>query len=920
MKQTPGDQLQMGFDAPAMNASDALLADALGLKDAERPFPWQRRLLDRFLRNEPPRALDLPTGSGKTSAMAIWLLARALGAALPRRLVYIVDRRVVVDQATKEATRLRAWLARHPNLAQRLGLGDRPLPISTLRGQFVDNRAWLEDPSATSIVLGTVDMVGSRLLFRGYSTSAKMRPFHAGLLGHDAFFMLDEAHLVPPFERLLEQVVASGGPLRPEGDGALGRPPAVGLLSLSATGSRPADSARTGAAFELDEADHGDPIIDRRMRAPKALRWEALPPKASLADRLVQEAWALAGEGALPIRCIIFTARRDDAEKAFKAMQKLAGVGRGKKGTPEPADLELLVGARRVFERTGSAERLETLGFMAGGATRPERPAFLFATSAGEVGVDLDADHMVCDLVPWERMVQRLGRVNRRGLGSAQVRIFGEAPPDDSREAAVVELLRALPRLADGDFDGSPNALTGLQRAARRDPTLAERVEAATTPPPLFPPLLRPTLDAWSLTSLGDDPGRPEVAPWLRGWTEHRPQVTIVWRRMLPVPQGRPPAASVLARYLEAAPDHASERMEVDTRGAADWLRKRVAACRKRIVKSADGIDAVSGLRDESLVVLIQDGRDARPTMLRLDAIAEMSATEVGRQVVGGATLFVDARLAGLSEGLLDDRAEVAPATADGDVWLEHADETPPPVRFRLRRTGDPSSVQDPKWRERERLPMAWGADGAATEWLVVDKWLHDAATEEDRSAGRPQALSEHQDWASAWALRLGQRLGLPPAGIEVLTTAAMLHDEGKRAARWQQASSAPADGPFAKTLGPFNVHRLDGYRHEFGSLPYAEASPALAHLSAEHRDLVLHLIAAHHGYARPLISTRGCADAPPSALRERAQAVALRFARLQQRWGPWGLAWWEAVLRASDVLASRDNDAPEHRLRAEDV
>ncbi|MCA9629161.1 MAG: hypothetical protein KC766_15880, partial [Myxococcales bacterium] len=123
-----------------------------------------------------------------------------------------------------------------------------------------------------------------------------------------------------------------------------------------------------------------------------------------------------------------------------------------------------------------------------------------------------------------------------------------------------------------------------------------------------------------------------------------------------------------------------------------------------------------------------------------------------------------------------------------------------------------------------------------------------------------------------------------------------------------------------AKTLGPFNVHRLDGYRHEFGSLPYAEASPALAHLSAEHRDLVLHLIAAHHGYARPLISTRGCADAPPSALRERAQAVALRFARLQQRWGPWGLAWWEAVLRASDVLASRDNDAPEHRLRAEDV
>ena len=30
-------------------------------------------------------ALDIPTGLGKTSVMAIWLMARALGAAVPRR-------------------------------------------------------------------------------------------------------------------------------------------------------------------------------------------------------------------------------------------------------------------------------------------------------------------------------------------------------------------------------------------------------------------------------------------------------------------------------------------------------------------------------------------------------------------------------------------------------------------------------------------------------------------------------------------------------------------------------------------------------------------------------------------------------------------------------------------------------------------
>jgi CRISPR-associated endonuclease/helicase Cas3 len=34
-----------------------------------------------------------------------------------------------------------------------------------------------------------------------------------------------------------------------------------------------------------------------------------------------------------------------------------------------------------------------------------------------------------------------------------------------------------------------------------------------------------------------------------------------------------------------------------------------------------------------------------------------------------------------------------------------------------------------------------------------------------------------------------------------------------------------------------------------------------------------------------------------------------LRFARLQRRWGPWGLAWWEALLRAADAEASRRHE-----------
>lgn len=180
---------------------------------------------------------------------------------------------------------------------------------------------------------------------------------------------------------------------------------------------------------------------------------------------------------------------------------------------------------------------------------------------------------------------------------------------------------------------------------------------------------------------------------------------------------------------------------------------------------------------------------------------------------------------------------------------------------------------------------------------------------------------------------RIARGVGLPAEAAAALALGASLHDEGKRAGRWQRAFKAARDAkrcalslPLAKTRGPIDQAILAGYRHELGSLLLLEgnAEPrngdtellrkiaSFRALPDEWRDLALHLIAAHHGQARPLIETRGCEDAPPSTLEERAREVALRFARLQRRWGPWGLAWWEALLRAADVQASRANDAGE--------
>ncbi len=88
-----------------------------------------------------------------------------------------------------------------------LGLADTDsLAVSTLRGQFVDNREWLADPTKPAIVIGTIDMIGSRLLFEGYGVSRTMRRYHAGFLGADSLCVLDEAHLCLPFEVLLQTI------------------------------------------------------------------------------------------------------------------------------------------------------------------------------------------------------------------------------------------------------------------------------------------------------------------------------------------------------------------------------------------------------------------------------------------------------------------------------------------------------------------------------------------------------------------------------------------------------------------------------------------------------------------------------------------------------------------------------------------
>ncbi len=255
------------------------------------PLNWQKRLYsEHFASGILPDTVDIPTGLGKTSVMAIWYLAFRAGVRLPRRLVYVVDRRAVVDQATTVADKIRERSS------------DHQLRMSTLRGQHVDRGEWLGDPTAPVIVVGTVDMVGSRLLFSGYGVSRKMRPYHAGLLGADTLVVLDESHLVPPFEKLLDVIEAGSQIFGPHIELHQRIVPPFKLLSLSATGHE-----RGARLFRLDEkkGDLDDEVVNQRLGAEKHMAIKHTN-QAALADALAEQAWALCGKGKETVRILVY--------------------------------------------------------------------------------------------------------------------------------------------------------------------------------------------------------------------------------------------------------------------------------------------------------------------------------------------------------------------------------------------------------------------------------------------------------------------------------------------------------------------------------------------------------------------------------------------------------------------------------------
>lgn len=912
--------------------------DSFKAATGHAPFAWQRRLYEGLKTGDVPARCDLPTGLGKTSITAIWALALAnelggesTGSRLPRRLVYVVDRRVVVDQATEEvetfSARLRVWAdsSASPELqglakafvTAGFATNEEPLTVSTLRGQHADNRRWLEDPARPAVIVGTVDMVGSRLFFSGYGGLGRYsRSLHAGLLAQDALIVVDEAQLCPSFVESL-QALASQLTGRP-----LIRP--FRVMLLSATQPPPAAGApqtvtTAGQVFSLDPAeDRQDEEVARRLDAPKRLEFvnpssgSEQKPDDAYANALAKEAVGLAGTGSAVVVFANTVERVNQVKTALQAVPlnvpkarivTLTGEMRGK-------ERDELVG-RPVFALF--RKRRRDRGNL-------EHPVFLVTTAAGEVGINFDADHAVCDVVPLERMIQRLGRVNRFGDGHGEVRVVLPPTARDGRSRldktlvlrATRRVLRSLPRM-DGAFDASTASLSALLSS----PASSRLVAAAFSPAPPSPPLDEARLDDWAFTTLkAQEFPRPQVSYWLRGLTpDDTPQTWLAWRADLAFAT----APEEAARMAEAIPLAPAEIAQVRTHRAVDLLGKLRKRHPNAIVALLSPVGEWTGLRLTDL----PEKNDERFRALLLN------------------TLVLPAGLGGLKEGGVEDSDKLVPDAVDRArfrrVILRATAESCEAAELASDGTDTPLGNFDSLNEARRKLPALLGtgtkflhlsgADWESTAevsqepapqalprvaYFGVRADSADLADAEDLAALQPKdvPLQRHLDQTADVARKLCAKLSLAPELADAVVQACARHDTGKRQPQWQKAIDNAGQAPLAKSAKPgFDHEATRGFRHEFLSLLEAADDHALA--AHRRRDLILHLIAAHHGHARPGFSSEAYGILPLHArCSAAAHEAALRFTRLQRELGWWQLAYLEALVKCADAIASREADA----------
>jgi CRISPR-associated endonuclease/helicase Cas3 len=948
------------------------------------PFPWQEELVTQTCATGRwPDLLDLPTGAGKTAAIDIAVFTMAVRSDVPRRIVFVVDRRVIVHQAAQRARRLAERLRKSDDevvrmVAERLralapfdNQDGSPLRWAELRGGIARDESWALRPDVPAVLISTVDQVGSRLLLRGYGISRAMRPVHAGLIANDALFLLDEVHLSQPFAETLRSIAER---YRPPAEAGL--PDRWQAVELSATPSGGPAGRDVRVLSDRDRDPIASPVLARRLAARKLATTRLIRGRGG--DDVAQQQAALARGAADVARSLLLAGvhrvvgvvlnRVDTARLAYQRLQQ------------DPAfDCVLMTGRMRPFDRddllVGLVDRIRT------GRTRSpaDRPLVVVATQAIEAGADFDFDALVTECASFDALKQRFGRVDRDGELSAR------GTPSESVIVAVPEAVRK------GSADpvyGTAVAMTWAWLPAGRFDFAELRPDSVDlpsllAPKPCAPVLLSNHLDRW-IQTYPYPSGDPDVGLWLHGMAERQLDVNLVWRADLTDMLLSADDPTLAVALVSACPPGSGEAMPVPLRAVQSWLADLAL---DRVGGLPDAVADVEGVDPNAEQRPRRSRKASIKPVLRWNGDRSEVATAVD-QLLPGDTLVMPAAYGGITSHNWDsgghapcmdlghrvaaeqrgravlrlhpcvldpgtDRLPALPMPTELDAddplndtaaivdWLAGArelhgdDDILGRMIVALRRERKPVVIRVPADPTGGMVFVLMARRPMTRPGLLQEAWGDSIDSEPETSSftGRATSLFFHLRDVECWARQLAAAIGFPKHLADDLALAGRLHDLGKADPRFQAMlgrGSPAADGPLAKSAVPASrradrerVRRDAGYprggRHELLSVALVQSAPDVA--SAAHDlDLVLHLVASHHGYCRPFapmvhdsepvsvtvdLDGQQLTHASTTVLARVDSGVADRFWVLVRRYGWFGLVWLECVLRLADHRAS---------------
>jgi CRISPR-associated endonuclease/helicase Cas3 len=858
-----------------------------------------------------------------------------------------------------------------PQVAQRLAAlrwpdgrvpseGESPLVVGRLRGGTSPSRSWRDHPTACAVICATPDMWGSRLLFQGYATSDLAAPREAGMLAFDSVVLVDEAHLAGQLLVTARRVSGLAGVAESPITGA----PGLQVVETTATPLGPSlgEAGNVPDSVGVDPGDLAEPVLADRLTRPKPVTLLPLPDwPAPRPGKVVVEAIGQAVLGHL----------REPAGEGTTAtvgcyvnsVSMAVGVAdwlRKPKTSRRNLNVVLVCGQTRPAD-------IERLREAYPGILTPQgnpNVEVIVTTQSLEVGVDLDLAGVVTELASGSALAQRAGRVNRRGLrsnGPVTVIVPNDPMDDKSRSGPYQrdELDNALTWVTERSAD--PHGLSPWALRDHRPPAAAPRRTLYQ----------RPELaDAWHWARTSDDLAAvPELDLWLSESFEEETSIGIVVRDRLPQDEAGaiefvrdlPPmprevfpvpyrtAQSVLGETGRERPLMVRVRGEEFTvLGVPEEGRIATRPGDLVVIDSSAQIFSGGDAKGFSPQVVISvakedsDGVQAthrhpaddvlhlganRPgqVLLRLE-VSDDAGTSVG-------DLKGEALAAQLKEFDEQDREGLtAQARRDGamdilEKLLANPEACSPRAAARVRAAVE---LLDGRVKDSDVvIRRADGGDGGLIRIIVRDRRrlgaddeLHQVFSPRDPEAG-PIILAEHQGAVATRAELIGRAVGLTGDLVEALRLAGQHHDDGKADPRFQVrlgaenepqcwAKSSPKDSTKDVREREARTSLPARWRHEQRSV--VDSWESLG--GADDRHLVARLVGTSHGRGRsafPHASEELLLGSAPELLRRRAAHLFddggwdTLIEQTQTRYGVWGCAYLEALLRAADIQVSKE-------------